>query len=549
MTVAAPAGVAPSHAPHRWTGLIGRGLGLYVSRRARLLADEAYWRRGSAIHQHRELGSLLTRASKTSYGRGHDFARIAAIDDPAERLRAYRAAVPVRDWYAFKDEIARMREGAEPDVLWPGLVRRFAQTSGTTAGDKFIPVSDDMMRSNKRASYDIFAYLRARGVDAAGIMDGRCLFLGGSSDLRPNEHGIITADLSGLVAPMIRWPLSAIYSPGRAIALESHWPTKLERMSELTATQDIRFISGMPSWALVLMERVLERTGARTIREVWPHLQVFVHGGVNYEPFRARVARVFSGDPDVDIPHRHELYPASEAFVAMQDRAGEPGMRLLADNGVFFEFVPVESIDEPDPPAFACHEVEPGQRYVVVLSTCAGLWRYVLGDVVEFDDIPAGFAGAGGTGPCRLRIVGRHRHFLNAFGENLIAEHIEIGVARAAEQTGLVVGEFTAAPVYPDGQRRAGLELVIELDGGPDERTIAGFAEAFDAAVKAVNVDYTTKRSDDLGMAPPTVSVVRPGAFHAWMASRGKLGGQHKCPRCANHREFVEGVLQAAQPN
>ncbi len=571
-------------APH-WTAAVGAGLTARVAWRAHRLADRDWWRANTARLQHRALRNLIEAAAGTDFGRGHDFARIAAIDDGNEMLDAYRSAVPIADWYAFAPQIARMREGGEPDVLWPGLVKAFAQTSGTTAGDKYIPVSDAMMRSNYRASLDIFAQMINRGISLPRLCSGRSLFLGGSSDLSVNEHGVATGDLSGIVSPLIRWPISAIYSPGPKIALMSDWPAKIEAMAQLALEQDVRMISGMPSWAMVLMKRVLELARVRgwksdRILDVWPNLEIFVHGGVKYGPFEPRISEVVTGDPSIDLNHRLELYPASEGFIAMGDRAGDLSMRLLSDIGNFYEFVPLEMIDDDAPPAFACDAVETGVRYVVVMSTCAGLWRYVLGDVVEFDEVPGGLDGRGGSGPCRLRIVGRHRHFINAFGENIIVEHIENAVAQAAAQTGLVVGEFTAAPVYPDATTRAGLELVIEIDSvdrlaepavdrlaepavarlaepggqvndpvvvaqGSNHGTpefLSAFADAFDRAIKAQNVDYETKRTDDVGMAPPTLTVVPPGTFHRWMQSRGKLGGQHKCPRCANHREIVEAV-------
>lgn len=539
----------------RWTSVVGAGLEMRVAARARLLDDEGYWRQHTARIQVRQLRNLLRKARATDFGERHRFGRIAKLDD-ADLLDAYRAEVAPADWYAFRDPIRQMRELGEPDVLWPGVVKSFAQTSGTTAGDKFIPVSKAMLRSNYLASIDIFAQLVQRGMSIPAITTGKCLFLGGSTALEFNEHGIATGDLSGLVTPLIKWPLSEVYLPGAEIALESHWPTKIERMARRCVDEDVRFVSGMPSWFIVLAERVLELARERdpsvkSLRDVWPNLGVFVHGGVKYTPFDTRVRQVFSGSPDgADIPQRLELYPASEGFVAIQDRPNEPGMRLNADHMNFFEFIPLEEVGDTNARAFAAHEVEKGQRYVVVLSTCAGLWRYVLGDVVEFDSIPAGLDGTGGDGPARLRIVGRHRHFINAFGENLIVEHVEEAVTAASRATGLVVGEFTAAPVYPSPSTRAGLQLAIETDpSAPPTGLVERFREAFDQSLKQQNVDYTTKRTDGVGMGEPTITTLPIGTFHRWLESKGKLGGQHKCPRCANGREIIDDIVGKGSPS
>lgn len=543
------------NAPYSWTSLVGAALHARVEARRRKLSDLSYWKSRTQSLQINTLCANMRHSVNTRFGRSHGFASVLAQNSEMDRLRAYQEHVPISDWYAFADDIADMRERGEPDVLWGGRVMQFAQTSGTTAGDKFIPVSEQMMRSSYLASLDIFAHMINRGAHPGRIMGGRCLFLGGSTDLTYNEHGIATGDLSGLVTPLIKWPLSTIYSPGPEIALISHWPDKIEAMARKAIDQDIRFISGMPSWALVLIDRVIQiarerGVDAKCARDVWPNLEVFVHGGVNYVPFIERMCRAFSGDPMIDFPCRQELYPASEGFIAMQDLDNDPGMRLLSDNGTFYEFVPREQIDDDNPEAFSCWQVEKGQQYVVVMSTNAGLWRYVIGDVVEFDDIPDGEMPDGsrraGTGPARLRIVGRHRHFINAFGENLIGEHIEHGVAAASAATGLTLGEFTAAPVYPDVDTRAGLELAVEFETLPAVDQLSRFSAAFDEAVRRENVDYNTKRSDDVGMAPPTVTALPMGTFHRWLDAKGKLGGQHKCPRCANHREILSEVIEAA---
>jgi len=522
----------------RWTSLIGLGLHARVAARAKKLRNHEYWKANTAYIQRAQLRRLLERAERTAFGRHCGFSAVLQADD-TQLAAEYRKAVPARDYVAFLPYVERMVEGAEPDVLWPGLVKQFCQTSGTTAGDKRIPITDAMMASNKKSSFDIFAHAINWGVSVPRLLGGKALFLGGSSALERQDNGMLIGDLSGIATQQIRWPLSAIYSPGRDIALMDQWPTKIEAMAELTSRQDIRMISGMPSWTVALMQRVLEKTGKERIDEVWPHLTLFTHGGVRYDPFEPTVRRLFTGG-ERDIPVRLELYPASEGFIAVQDTFKDPGLRLNADHGNYYEFIPLEDIDKPDAPAFCADEVEPGQRYVVCMSTCAGLWRYVIGDVVVFDSVPNRIGWGGGTGPARLRIVGRHKLFINAFGENLIVENIETAVARAAMGAGVEVGEFTAAPIYPGNGVPAGLQLALEVVDGRD--ALDRFAEIFDGTLQREVVDYRVKRTDGLGMAPAIVTPLEPGAIHAWMEGRGKLGGQHKVPRCANHREFMDAL-------
>ena len=540
---------------HSWTSLVGVALHARVQQRRKRLVDLSYWQSRTQSIQIRELTKLLSLCKSTRFGQAHGFSKALGYSDEMDRLKSFREHAPICDWYAFQDDIVDMRQRGMSDILWHGKVMHFAQTSGTTAGDKYVPVSNEMMRSNYLASLDIFAHMINRGAMPERIMGGKCLFLGGSTDLHVNEFGVATGDLSGLVTPLIKWPLSTIYSPGPDVALMSHWPSKIEAMAQRAIDQDIRFISGMPSWALVLIDRCIEIArerglDAKCARDVWPNLEVFVHGGVNYVPFVERMCRAFSGDPQIDFPCRHELYPASEGFIAMQDRDHDPAMRLLTDNGIFYEFVPLAQIDDPDPDVYTCWQVEKGQKYVVVMTTNGGLWRYIIGDVVEFDSIPSGIDASGvyrsGDGPARLRIVGRHRHFINAFGENLIGEHIEHGVASAVAQTGLSVGEFTAAPVYPSVTNKAGLEVAVEFATRPSDDELRRFGEVFDETVKAENVDYTTKRSDGVGMGFPTITPIGMGTFHRWLDNKGKLGGQHKCPRCANHREILTEILETA---
>lgn len=543
--------------PRFHTPLIGVGLRALLARRIVRLSDHRWWGRHSGLVQREQLRALLMKAARTEIGREAGFERLARL--PAHELpAAWRAATPAGDYEFFRSRLARMREGGERDVLWPGVVMDWAQTSGTTGagGQKYIPVSAEMMRSNRRAAFDIFAHAARMGVSLAHLYGGRLLFLGGSTNLDTNEHGIRTGDLSGVVTRLIRWPLTDVVSPSADIALMSHWPDKIDAMARQCAGQDIRFISGMASWSLVLFEKVISLARAtnpavRCLRDVWPNLTLFAHGGVNYAPFDQRVREAWSGDPSTDLPARLEVYPASEGFIAMQDTRGDPALRLGTDIGNYYEFVPLEEIDRSDARSFTCDQVEKGQRYVVVMTTCAGLWRYIIGDVVVFDTV-------GRDAPPRLRIVGRHKAFINAFGENLIVEDIETAVVEASRAMRVNVGEFTAGPVYPGPGKRSGIELVVEWSGTDfandaergafgGEEAVSRFAEAFDRSLCHRGVDYGIKRTGDLGMARAIVTPVPVGTFHAWMASRGKLGGQHKCPRCANHRQFVDELAAHAR--
>ena len=534
--------------------MIGVGTSALIAGRVRKLSDTRWWAQYSGVVQREQLRSLLRRAATTEIGREHGFAKLAQL--PAHEIaKGYAAGVPSGDYEVFRARLARMRENAERDVLWPGVVYDWAETSGTTGGNgqKYIPVSGEMMKSNWKAGLDIFAHAKRFGASIPDLYGGRLLFLGGSTNLHTNQHGIRTGDLSGIVTRLMRWPLTEVVSPDAKVALMNDWPSKIEAMARQTMGQDVRFISGMASWSLVLFEKIVQLARqqgreVRCLRDVWPNLRLFVHGGVYYPPFDPRVREAWSGDPTVDIPMRLEVYPASEGFIAMQDTPGDPGLRLCSDHGIFFEFVPLEEIGRADARAFACDEVERGQRYVVVMTTCAGLWRYIIGDVVTFDTI-------GPDGPPRLRIVGRHRAFINAFGENLIVEDIERATVEAARRTGAHVGEFTAAPVYPGPGVKQGVELLVEwggagagysASGGGTPELLGTFAAEFDRALRNRSVDYNIKRTGDLGMGPAVVSTVPIGTFHRWMASRGKLGGQHKAPRCANHRELVEQIAASA---
>ncbi|MGH7386632.1 MAG: hypothetical protein ACREKG_15750, partial [Candidatus Rokuibacteriota bacterium] len=404
------------------------------------------------------------------------------------------------------------------------------KTSGTTAGDKLIPVTPEAFVAHRRGGWD--ALLRATElVGGRTLMDGPMLFLGGSTSVRPLAGGGRVGDLSGLVASRLPWAFRGRYSPGAACAAIPDWEERLDASAALASKQDIRLLSGMPSWLIILFERVVRHAESdgrrfRTLGQLWPHLRVLVHGGVAFAPYAGvleewlgrRIARV-------------EVYPASEGFVAVQTEA-VGGLTLMLDYGIFYEFVPVEDLGVAAPRRHTVAEVDLGRPYAVVMSTPAGLWSYALGDTVRFT----------ARDPLRLVITGRTRHYVNAFGENVIVEEVERALVRACRRTEAEVVEFTVAPRVPSAaEPRGGHEWLVEFRVSPTEPH--DFARILDEALTAVNTDYRTKRSGSVGMLPPIVTALAPGTFHRWMRKAGRLGDQHKVARATNDRAMASELL------
>lgn len=527
-----------------------------LARRMRLLANAGHWHRHTARIQLKQLQTLLKTASDTEFGRKHDFARIARLD-PAEMLRAYRAAVPVQRFSGFREYTNRMLDDGQPDVLWPGKMPFFCLSSGTTGLRKNVPFSLQMRESCFRAAMDAFAYAGTWGVSLPRLTGGKFLLFSGTTNPPANEHGIRVGVASGIALTRMRWPISAVASSPKDVMAMPDWGEKLERMAQIASTQDIRLVAGLCSWTLVLFERVLELARARDasvrgIVDVWPQMQLLVHAGMGYAPFDARMREAWSGRSNgPGFPYRMDTYSASEAFVSHQDLPNEPSMRLASDLGNFFEFVPLEEVDAPEPRAFACHEVVKGQPYAVVMSTCAGLWRYNIGDVVSFDNIPGDLNGDGGDGPCRLRVVGRERLFMNSFGEKLMIDHIEAAVSDAAKATGLTIREFTAAPDFPTPTRLARLEFAIEFidasSGPPSAHDLQQFARILDDRLLFHCSTYVEMRTGSKCMVEPAITPLPKGTFVRWLVGQGKLDAQVKVPRCANHREILDAVVATSR--
>ena len=494
-----------------------RLLRLYARRRRRQLAREDPVRA-----QERTLLRLVRQARQTRFGRDHGFAGIASVAD-------FQARVPLRRYEGFWADYWRSAFPDLADQTWPGPVPYLAVTSGTTSGvTKYIPWTMAMNRANVRAGLDVLVHhVTAR--PASRVLGGKAFMLGGSSDLAYQAPGVRSGDLSGIaVVTQPRWVRSFSYPP-RAIALMTDWEAKIDRLAADSPSQDIRVLTGTPSWLLVLFDRLVARCGVEHAVDAYPNLELLIHGGVHFGPYHRRFEAFLAGSH----AELREVYPASEGFIAVADRGTGEGLRLIVDNGLFFEFVPLGELDAARPTRHWLATVEPDVNYAVVLSSCAGLWAYVLGDTVRFVE----------RRPPRLLITGRTSYWLSAFGEHLIGEEIEAAVTTAAASVGTSVTDYAVGALFPETPGEPGRHLfVVECAECMGERHIEGFAAALDRALAEANDDYRAHRQDDLGMAAPRIAAMPPGSFAEWMKRRGKLGGQHKVPRVITDLELFEDL-------
>lgn len=472
------------------------------------------------------LARLLKRAAGTEWGLRHDYAATTCYEQFAGR-------VPVSTYEDLKGDIDRMRRG-ERDVLWPGRVRWYTKSSGTTNDkSKFIPVSADGLRDTHYAGgRDAVAlYLDSR--PDSRLFDGRALILGGSHAPNYDLPHSLVGDLSAILIENINPLVNLVRTPGKRIALMPDFKRKCDLIAQTAIRQNVTNLSGVPSWMMAVLKRALEISGKRSIDEIWPDLEVFFHGGVAFTPYREQYGRLVRS-PRMNY---RETYNASEGFFGLQDDPADSAMLLMTDYGVFYEFIPVEDVGKENPAVLPLWGVEPGRNYALVISTSCGLWRYQIGDTVRFTS----------TAPYKFVISGRTKCFINAFGEELIIDNAEHGLQRACAETGAVVREYTAAPVFMDAEGKCRHQWVVEFDRPPAD--YERFAEALDRALQALNSDYEAKRRGDLTLQRLELIPARQGLFDDWLASRGKLGGQHKVPRLANNRDIIEQVLALAARN
>jgi hypothetical protein len=497
--------------------LADRGLLWYARRRVAAL-DRLDLERT----QQRLLFRLLRRAENTAFGREHDFADIRSVAEYQER-------VPLRDYEAFYRNYWQRPFPHLAGVTWPEHIPYFALTSGTTSGTtKYLPLSRALLRGNTKAALTSLAWFAAAH-PGTPLFTGRLFFLGGSTDLltlgsHPRHGMILGGDLSGITAIEAPTWMRPFTFPPVELALVKDWEQKMTLLAEQSARLPITMLSGVPSWLLVLFDRLRQVTGKATIAEVWPTLRLVIHGGTKFDPYRELFRRQIGSD----AVRFTEVYPASEGYVAAQDPRHGDLLRLIPDAGVFFEFVPVEDLDCPRPRRHLVPRVEIGRNYAVVLTTSAGLWSYVLGDTVIFER----------RDPPLLRFSGRTKYFLSAFGEHLISEEIERAVAEAARRTGCAIVDFHVGPVFPDSAKKPGRHrYLVEFAEGPPD--LPRFGAELDATLCRLNEDYAAHRQGDLTMLPPEVVAVRRGGFAEWMKAHGKLGGQHKVPRMDNSGQIT----------
>lgn len=465
------------------------------------------------------LKQLLKKAAHTAFGKDHGFAGMASYTD-------YRTAVPIRDYEALKPYVMRAYAG-EQNVLWPGQPLYFAKTSGTTSGAKYIPITRDSMPKQVKGARDaLLLYIHETG-DAA-FLDGKMIFLSGSPELTKNEAGINTGRLSGIANHYVPSYLTRNRVPSYATNIIDDWEKKVAAITQETTPEDLRLISGIPPWVHMYLEVVQEKT-SKTPAEVWPNLQVFIQGGVDFSPYRALINQAF-GRPLTTV----EVYPASEGFIAVQDRhftaeAQKAELLLMLDYGIFYEFMPLEEYGKTGAKRLPLWEVETGVPYALFLTTNAGLWAYDLGDTVTFTS----------TAPYRLQVSGRVKHFISAFGEHVIEQEVNRAMEAALAQHGGKLAEFSVAPQLGDDESYH--EWLVEFEEQPREP--AAFAQTLDQALRQQNSYYDDLRKGNM-LLPARLTILAKGTCRAYMASIGKLGGQNKFPRLANDRKLAEGLLQ-----
>lgn len=470
--------------------------------------------------QQEVLFTLLDTAKGTEWGRKYDFESITSYEE-------YKSRVPLHFYESLKPEVDRMRAG-EQNITWPSEIRWFAKSSGTTdAKSKFIPVSQEAIEDcHFKGGKDLLS-LFCNNNPESKIFSGMSLRLGGSTFVNDHKNQSFYGDVSAIIIENLPFWVEMRSTPNNKISLMNEWESKIEAIATTTIQEDVSSLVGVPSWMLILARKVLEKTGASNLQEVWPNLELYMHGGVNFSPYRKQFESIVPPSGFNFL----ETYNASEGFFGIQDQSDSEELLLMLDFGIFYEFIPMDKFAGEDSETISLDEVEIGKNYALVISTNGGLWRYILGDTVRFTS----------TNPYRIQVSGRTKHFINAFGEELIVENAEAGLAAACSVTGAAVLDYTAAPVYISENESGAHEWIIEFEKEPS--CIDTFNQVMDEKMKELNSDYEAKRHKNMALRQPIIHIARENLFYDWLKAKGKLGGQNKVPRLSNTRTHLEELL------
>lgn len=466
------------------------------------------------------LKRLVSTASATEWGLKHSYSDIANYEQ-------FVKSVSVQDYESLKNYIDRMRQG-EKDVLWKGRCKWFAKSSGTTNDkSKFIPVTPQgLQNTHYKGGFDVVAQY-VTNVPSSRILSGKALILGGSHAPNYNLSGSLVGDLSAILIENCNPLVNAMRVPGKDIALLSDFEEKMDKIARATSKMNVTNLSGVPSWMMAVLKHMLDITGKKSIDEIWPNLEVFFHGGVAFTPYREQYHQIIE-NPDMKYM---ETYNASEGFFGIQNDPADSAMLLMIDYDVFYEFIPFDEFDSLNPHVLPLWEVEVGKNYAMLISTSCGLWRYMLGDTVRFTS----------KDPYKIVISGRTKHFINAFGEELMIDNAEKGLLKACTETGAHIRDYTAAPVFMDANAQCRHQWLIEFAKAP--ASVEVFAEILDKELQQINSDYEAKRYKNKTMQQLEIVVARENLFNDWLKSKGKLGGQHKVPRLSNNRLHIDELL------
>ena len=477
------------------------------------------WSNHPVAAQREVLQDLVTAAQYTEFGKKYNFSKLFSVKE-------FKKNIPIYEYDDIKPYILRMMNGEE-NILWNTPVTWFAKSSGTTSDkSKFIPISEESLHQNHfQASKDVLSNYY-KNFPSSDLLTGKGLVVGGSHQINKVNEEIQYGDLSAVLMQNSPFWGQWIRTPELSVALLDEWENKIEKLAQITANENVTSLAGVPTWTLLLLKRILEIKGKTTIAQVWPNLELYINGGVSFVPYKEQFDKILGKKINY-----LEIYNASEGFIAGQQSPDDDGMLLFTEHGIFYEFMPVEEYGKEDPVTVGLKDVKTGKNYALVISTTGGLWRYLIGDTIQFTQL----------NPYKIKVSGRLKHYMNAFGEEVIVDNSDKAIAIAAEKTNVIVNDYSAAPVFFSEGNNGTHEWLIEFDTEPAD--INAFAYELDVALKNINSDYEAKRYKDIALRMPIVRILPRGIFTKWLQSKGKLGGQHKVPRLSNERDVLEEIL------